>query len=48
MPNWFSVIDDELHGRKDDGLHAILIARHRQHHHYESPKDREGSGVPDP
>ena len=36
MPNWYSVIDDELRHREDDGLHAILIARYRQHPEYQA------------
>ena len=32
MPtNWYRTIDDELHRREDDGLHAILIARYHDH-----------------
>ena len=36
MPNWYSVTDDELRHREDDGLHAILIVRYRQHPEYQA------------
>ncbi len=36
MPNWYRIIDDELHGREDDGLHAVLTARCREHPDYEA------------